>query len=138
MNFKICQLILNFSRFSLYVHQKRKKEQIISKRNKKKMETEFYTDDETIFSPTDSISNLDYIDKCNVIFSVALILVGLLGNSLVVFVFGQRRFRRNSNSVFLLCMAVNDSLYLVLYFSQDILKAFREVFLHRTDSSMVS
>ena len=65
-----------------------------------------------------SFSNLvlEYSSKINIYSSLIVIVIGLTGNFLTIFVFGQSRFRTNPSSVYLLCLAVNDSLFLVIHF----------------------
>ena len=54
--------------------------------------------------------------KVNVILTIIVILFGLLGNSLIVYVFSKKRFRVNSSNVFILCLAVNDSCFFIVHF----------------------
>ena len=50
-------------------------------------------------------------------------LSGLLGHSLTIYVFAQKRFRKNSSNVFLLCLAINDGLYLITHFFEDTIRS---------------
>ena len=64
--------------------------------------------------------------KASIYIIMLIILIGLVGNGLIVLVFGQKKFRVNSSNVYLFCLAINDSLYLLVHFSEDTLKAFKE------------
>ncbi len=75
----------------------------------------------------ESLLWLYYANSLSLIFSLILIVAGLIGNSIIIFVFSQKRFRKNSSSIYLLCLAVNDSFYLLTYFSQNTLKTYREI-----------
>jgi len=59
---------------------------------------------------------LEYSSKINIFSTLIMITVGLVGNSLTLFVFGQSKFRTNPSHVYLLCLAVNDSLFLIIHF----------------------
>jgi len=59
---------------------------------------------------------LNETKKVNVILTIIVMVFGLLGNSLIVNVFSRRKFRVNSSNVFLLCLAVNDSLFFIVHF----------------------
>ena len=54
--------------------------------------------------------------KINIIVTALIIIVGLLGNGLAVFVFAQKRFRTHSSSVYLLCLCISDGLFLLMHF----------------------
>lgn len=90
------------------------------------VDKEFFTDAEYAFSVdtgyVNSFELLEISKKINFFFCFILIIFGLAGNSLTIFVFAQKRFRRNSTNVFLLCLACNDIFYLMLHFVEDTMK----------------
>ena len=49
--------------------------------------------------------------RVNMLASIGIILTGLLGNGIIMFVFSQKRFRTNSSNVYLLSLAIVDSIY---------------------------
>ncbi len=53
--------------------------------------------------------------KANIFGTVVVSLVGLIGHFLIILVFGQKRFRTNSCNVYLLCLALNDSMFLIVH-----------------------
>ncbi len=57
------------------------------------------------------------------ILTLVISLSGLLGHSLTIYVFAQKRFRKNSSNVFLLCLAINDGLYLITHFFEDTIRS---------------
>ena len=69
--------------------------------------------------------------------SVLFIVAGLFGNLLTIFVFAQKRFRRNSSNVYLLALAVNNFLYLIAHFFEDTLRAY-EFYYNRKDLKLDS
>ena len=46
----------------------------------------------------------------NIYATLIVILIGFIGHLLTICVFGQRRFRIKTASVYLFCLAINDSL----------------------------
>jgi len=73
--------------------------------------------------------------KASIYIIMLIILIGLVGNGLIVLVFGQKKFRVNSSNVYLFCLAINDSLYLLVHFSEDTLKAFKETYSEENESA---
>ena len=54
--------------------------------------------------------------RVNPISTSIVILGGLIGNSIVIFVFGQKTYRTNPSHVYFLCSAIVDSLFLIVHF----------------------
>lgn len=54
--------------------------------------------------------------KINIAVTVLIIIVGLIGNGIAVFVLGQKRFRTHSSSIYLLCLCLSDGLFLLMHF----------------------
>jgi hypothetical protein len=73
--------------------------------------------------------------KINIYATIFVTLIGLIGHSLIISVFGQKRFRTSSNSVFLLCLAINDSLFLIVHFFEDTLRTFIQVYINESNSN---
>ena len=68
---------------------------------------------------------LEISRNLNLIVSLFAILIGLVSNLIVIVVFSIKKFRSNSSHVYLLCSAINDSLFLVLHLFEDILRTFK-------------
>ena len=66
--------------------------------------------------------------KISLYFTVGFIVLGLIGNSLTIFVFAQKRFRQNSSNVYIFSLAINDFLYLIVHFFKDSIKTLIEVY----------
>lgn len=62
--------------------------------------------------------------KIEIFATICVITIGLIGNSLTIFVFGQKRFRKNSTNVYLFCLALNDSMFLIIHFFEDTIRTF--------------
>ena len=77
----------------------------------------------------DSFETLEFTRKINLFTTVLFLIVGLIGHFLTIFVFAQKRFRKNSCNVYLLCLATNDALFLILHFFEDTIRTFRDIFL---------
>ena len=56
------------------------------------------------------------LNQVNSILTIIIIIFGLIGHSLTIFVYSQNRFRRNSSNIYFLCLALNDSAYLIVHF----------------------
>lgn len=65
---------------------------------------------------------LETSQRINLFLTMLVIVFGFIGNSLIISVFIQKRFRSNSSNVFLLCIAINDNCFLVIHFFEDTLK----------------
>ena len=75
--------------------------------------------------------------KINSFISLAFILIGLIGHSLTIYVFVQKRFRKNSSNVYLLCLAINDALFLIIHFFEDTIKTFKEFYLKENHQNVL-
>jgi hypothetical protein len=64
----------------------------------------------------------------NIFSTIVIIIIGLIGNSLAVFVFAQKRFRIHSSSIYLLCLAISDGMFLLIHFFEDTLRTYIDVF----------
>ena len=71
---------------------------------------------------------LDTARKWNIFATLPIIIIGLIGHSLTILVFVQKRFRTNSSNIFLLCLAFNDSLYLINHFFEDTLRTYKDIY----------
>lgn len=75
-----------------------------------------------------SLDNLNISRTVNFYLTLLFIIIGLFGNFLTIFVFVQNRFRKNSSNVYLLCLAINDSVYLVVHFFEDTVKNYKSLY----------
>lgn len=71
---------------------------------------------------------LEKAKKINIFLTVIVLVIGLIGNFLTLSVFSQRRFRVNSSNIFLLCLAINDSLFLIIHLFEDIIRTYEGVY----------
>lgn len=79
------------------------------------------------------INSIEYYDqtrKVNIFFTIVIILIGLIGNSLAVFVFVQKKFRLHSSSIYLLSLCFSDGLFLLMHFFEDTLRTYIDVYLN--------
>ena len=67
-----------------------------------------------------SFENLELTQYIPQIISIIIVIIGLFGNFLTILVFVQPRFRRNSTNVYLLFMAINNSIYLIVHLVYDL------------------
>lgn len=74
------------------------------------------TDDLSISALLFAVNVFLHVTYTNIIVSFILVPFGLASNLLIVYMFVQKRFRLNSSNVFLLCLGVNDGLFLVIHF----------------------
>ena len=75
-----------------------------------------------------SIDRLEKSRKINLLVSIVFLIIGLIGHLLTIFVFIQKRFRKNSCDVYILCLAINDLLFLIIHFFEDTIRTFKDIF----------
>lgn len=80
-------------------------------------------------SEYDSFRLLEKCRQLNVFSTIVFIFIGLIGNFLTIFVFAHRKFRVNSSNVYLLCLALNDSLFLIIHFFENTVKNYEQMYL---------
>ena len=71
-----------------------------------------------------SLLTLEYVRQINISLSVFLVLIGIIGNCLIIYVYSQSRFRKNSNNVYLLLLSINNSFYLIVHFFEDTIRSY--------------
>lgn len=76
--------------------------------------------------------------KINIFASSIAILIGLVGNLLTIFVFGQKKARINSSHVYLLVLAINDSFFLVIHFFEDTIRTYLDIYKDQAPSCLLS
>ena len=64
----------------------------------------------------DTTGFLFTVRKINLQISLAIILLGLVGNCATIFIFTQKKYLVNSSHVYFLCLAINDTLFLIVHF----------------------
>lgn len=69
-----------------------------------------------------SKSVMNHSREMIVYIKIPVILLGLISNATSVFVFAQKKFRTHSVHVFLLWLALNDSLFLLIYLAEDVIQ----------------
>ena len=90
----------------------------------------------TIFSQTNCQSQISasklLIDAktINIFSTIIIIVIGLIGNGLAVYVFSQKRFRLHSSRIYLLCLAISDGMFLIIHFFEDTLRTYIDVYLN--------
>jgi hypothetical protein len=102
------------------------------------MQELFDLNDETIsndFLYENSFKILVSCKKINITLITVIILVGFIGNCLTLFVYSQKRFRTNSSTVFLLCLALNDTLFLIVHFFEDTIRTYIDIHFNKSDSA---
>ena len=88
----------------------------------KDKERKFYS--QNIYQ-SESEKNEEFIDllkKINAYSTILIVLLGLVGHFITINVYTRKRNRTNAITVYLLCLAVNDSLFLIVHFFEDTLR----------------
>ncbi len=80
------------------------------------------------FEIEESEKFLTKAQKLNIVLTICITTIGLIGNSITVIIYGQKKYRKNSSNVFILCLAINDSLFLVVHFFEDTLRNIKSNF----------
>ena len=78
-----------------------------------------------------SIRFSESIRAINIFVTIAIIFIGIIGNSLGVFVFIQKRFRNHSSSIYLLILCLSDALFLLMHFFEDTLRTYIDVYMNQ-------
>lgn len=72
---------------------------------------------------------IDISKKVNIFMTLIVIIIGLATNSITLVLFLQKRNRTNSSNVYLLTLALVDSLFLVAHFFEDSIRTIEEIYL---------
>jgi hypothetical protein len=81
-----------------------------------------------------AVNFLDRTRQINLFATIGLIIIGLIGNTLAVIVFIQKRFRLRSPGVYLLCLAISDGTFLLTHFFEDTLRTYIDVYIRNNKS----
>ena len=91
------------------------------------MESENNSNHSTLIEP-DEEDLLHLFRKINIYSSLFVIIIGLIGNSLITFIYLGKKRRTNSSHVYLLCSAINDNLFLIIHLFEDTLRTYLDVY----------
>jgi hypothetical protein len=91
------------------------------------MESENNSNHSTLIEP-DEEDLLYLFRKINIYSSLFVIIIGLIGNSLITFIYLSKKRRTNSSHVYLLCSAINDNLFLIVHLFEDTLRTYLDVY----------
>ena len=58
----------------------------------------------------------------NIFFTIVFILIGLCGNFITLLVYGQSKNRVNASNIFISCLAIFESVFLILHFFEDTIR----------------
>jgi len=73
----------------------------------------------------ESMLFLEISTKINICSTIIITIIGLIGHFLTLFVYSQKRFRLNSSNIYLFCLAINDSLFLIIHFFEDTIRSIK-------------
>ena len=59
--------------------------------------------------------------------SIIVIILGLIGNSIVIRVFARKRARINSSNVFMLSLALNNTIFLIIHLFEDSIRTYIDI-----------
>lgn len=89
-----------------------------------------------------TLESVDFIDllettrKINIHFIFVIIIFGIIGHILTIFVYGKKRFRTNSSTVYILCLSINDCFFLIVHFFEDTIRTYIDIYLLDTEDSL--
>ena len=66
---------------------------------------------------------IEMLKKINIFSTIVIVILGLIGHFITVNVYARKHNRTNAITVYLLCLAVNDSLFLIVHFFEDTLRS---------------
>ena len=79
---------------------------------------------------------LNTVSKIDGIVTLFLVLVGWIGNLIVVLIYRKKKFRSNPSHIYLMVSAGNDSLFLLVHLFEHVFKMIRDAFFIE-DSSLL-
>ena len=82
------------------------------------METNYELDD-------DYMKFLEISMILNIFFTIVFIIIGLCGNFITLLVYGQSKNRVNASNIFISCLAIFESVFLILHFFEDTIRTIR-------------
>jgi hypothetical protein len=65
--------------------------------------------------------------KINIFCTSIIACFGILGHFLTICIYSRKKFKKNSSHVYLYCLAINDSIFLVIHFFEDTVRTFQNV-----------
>lgn len=92
---------------------------------------------ENLTSNESNISAMILSKDINIICTVIVILIGLTGNFITMIVFSHAKFCKNSGHVYLLTMAIFDSLFLVVHFFEDTIRTYKDAILKGESNQLI-
>ena len=87
---------------------------------------------QTTFSKSSEL--LEQSTRYNLIVTFTVLILGLIGNYLIVFVFAQKKNRINSSHVFLFCLALNDNFFLKVHLFENVIRTYQNFYSISTSS----
>jgi hypothetical protein len=61
----------------------------------------------------------------NIFFTIVFIFIGLCGNFIILIVYSQSKNRVNASNIFIFCLAIFESIFLMLHFFEDTIRTIR-------------
>lgn len=84
------------------------------------------------------IDSFNTFRKVNLYITLIFMLIGIIGHILTIFVFSQKRFRKNSSNVYFLCLAINDALFLITHFFEDSIRTFIDLYFKENMDELIN
>ncbi len=69
---------------------------------------------------------IHYTFKINICAMIAIVSIGLIGHILTICVYSQKKFRRNFSHIYIYCLSINDGLFLLVHFFEDVIIKLKE------------
>ena len=83
-----------------------------------------------------AINFLDLTSDTNMLSTLFIVIIGLIGNILPMIVFLQKKFRKRSSEVFLLMLAISNGLFLLFHFFEDTLRKYINYNIRRYEATI--
>ena len=92
-------------------------------------------DDEEVLKQSSSVFLIS--KRVNIIAALVVICTGLIGNSLTLFMFAQKKYRINSTHVYLFCLSINDSLFMIIHLFEDTIRTYSDLYLNEDENILI-
>lgn len=76
--------------------------------------------------------------KWNAFLTIIIVIFGLIGHSITINIYRHTRNRKNSSTVYLLCLAIADSIFLIIHFFEDTVRTYQSIYSDLSFISMIN
>ena len=76
-----------------------------------------------------SLELLDQCRKINIISTILITIIGLIGHFLTIMVYSKKKYRINSGNIYMLCLSFVDGSFLIINIFEDTIRTIKDAYL---------